>query len=84
MRCRHCPFSEPFGPQYEGRHVTTIVFDKPEWLRNLESGKDQVVRKERLIREECPACGNGEMYYWQLQIRSADEGSTVFYKCPKC
>ncbi|KAH3683017.1 hypothetical protein WICPIJ_006021 [Wickerhamomyces pijperi] len=31
------------------------------------------------IKEKCPQCGNEEMQYHTLQLRSADEGATVFY-----
>ncbi|KAF3338321.1 DNA-directed RNA polymerase III subunit RPC10 [Carex littledalei] len=29
----------------------------------------------------CPRCHNGEAYFKQMQIRSADEPMTTFYKC---
>lgn len=29
----------------------------------------------------CPACSNGKAYFMQMQIRSADEPMTTFYKC---
>ena len=32
----------------------------------------------------CPSCMHNEAFFMQLQIRSADEPSTVFYKCVKC
>jgi len=31
----------------------------------------------------CPACGHDEAYFMQLQIRSADEPMTNFFKCAK-
>ena len=36
------------------------------------------------IQEKCPQCGNDTMTFFTLQLRSADEGSTVFYECPRC
>lgn len=36
------------------------------------------------IKERCPKCGNPEMTFQTMQLRSADEGQTVFYTCPKC
>ena len=37
-----------------------------------------------LTQETCPQCGSKEMRFYTLQLRSADEGSTVFYNCEKC
>ena len=39
------------------------------------------VQTEATIRQTCPGCGREEMRYYTLQLRSADEGSTVFYSC---
>jgi DNA-directed RNA polymerase III subunit RPC11 len=33
---------------------------------------------------KCPQCGYNEAYFMQIQIRSADEPSTTFYRCVKC
>ena len=33
---------------------------------------------------ECPKCPNKRAYFMQIQIRSADEPMTTFYKCTKC
>ena len=32
----------------------------------------------------CPKCGFDKMSYATLQLRSADEGQTVFFTCLKC
>lgn len=37
-----------------------------------------------LVDKTCVKCQNQEMSYATLQLRSADEGQTVFYTCPKC
>ncbi|KAK1944388.1 DNA-directed RNA polymerase III subunit RPC10 [Phytophthora citrophthora] len=32
----------------------------------------------------CPHCEYNKAYFMQIQIRSADEPSTTFYKCVQC
>lgn len=34
--------------------------------------------------KECPVCGNRTAYYVAQQMRSADEGQTLFYECQSC
>lgn len=41
-------------------------------------------RKHAFIAEPCPKCNHPEQYFYTMQLRSVDEGSTVFYECPKC
>ncbi|PGH26856.1 hypothetical protein AJ80_01437 [Polytolypa hystricis UAMH7299] len=38
-------------------------------------------RKDAIIEYTCPGCGRPEMRFYTLQLRSADEGTTVFYSC---
>ena len=35
-------------------------------------------------REPCPVCDNPELMFKAVQLRSADEGTTIFYRCGKC
>lgn len=37
-----------------------------------------------VVERKCPKCGNEKMSYATLQLRSADEGQTVFFTCLKC
>lgn len=32
----------------------------------------------------CPKCSHKELFFRTAQLRSADEGQTVFYECCKC
>ena len=53
------------------------------------TGKAEDVTREskktrQMIKEECPKCGAPEMAYEAKQLRSVDEGQTIFYDCLKC
>jgi DNA-directed RNA polymerase I subunit RPA12 len=37
-----------------------------------------------VVERKCPNCKNDKMSYATLQLRSADEGQTVFYTCVRC
>lgn len=70
--------------------VTTTAEDAfPSALRSKKSVVKTSLKKDELeagatIKEKCPKCGNEEMHYHTLQLRSADEGATVFYTCTAC
>jgi DNA-directed RNA polymerase subunit M/transcription elongation factor TFIIS len=49
-----------------------------------ESDNDGIGAQRALVSEECQKCKNPKMYFWTQQLRSADEGQTIFYECPKC
>ncbi|EGF96895.1 uncharacterized protein MELLADRAFT_54373 [Melampsora larici-populina 98AG31] len=52
---------------------------------HLTTNEDQDQGKAAPLMDEiCPKCSNPQMKYHTLQLRSADEGTTVFYECPKC
>ena len=57
----------------------------PSALRSKRSAVRTLTRDdhktEAVIAQTCPSCGREEMRYYTLQLRSADEGSTVFFSC---
>mmetsp|Transcript_17369 Transcript_17369/g.24140 ORF Transcript_17369/g.24140 Transcript_17369/m.24140 type:complete len:118 (-) Transcript_17369:123-476(-) len=36
------------------------------------------------VEEPCVKCGHPEVGFYTVQLRSVDEGQTVFYECPAC
>lgn len=63
----------------------TIHFNSREAREkdNKEEKKDEE-DEGPTVERKCPKCGNDKMSYATLQLRSADEGQTVFYTCTKC
>jgi len=39
------------------------------------------IQTEATIQQTCPECGRKEVKFSQVQLRSADEGSTNIYNC---
>jgi len=62
--------------------------DLPSALRAKRSEVQTItsedVQQDATIRQTCEKCGQEEVRYYTQQLRSADEGSTVFYTCPSC
>ena len=73
--CRTCPYIYNIPQKmkaykfYENKQVDSVLGGKESW-ENVE--QTNVV---------CPKCSNGKAYFKQIQIRSADEPATLFYKC---
>ncbi|KAK1923233.1 DNA-directed RNA polymerase i 13.7 kda polypeptide [Papiliotrema laurentii] len=59
------------------RSKRALVINK---IDDAEAAKD----KDPIAQEKCQKCGNIGLSYTIMQLRSADEGSTVFYKCVNC
>jgi DNA-directed RNA polymerase I subunit RPA12 len=60
-----------------------IVFNKRENVEDLKKKKQGEVEGPEVERK-CPKCDHDRMSYAALQLRSADEGQTVFFTCLKC
>ncbi|KAJ1723774.1 DNA-directed RNA polymerase I core subunit rpa12 [Coemansia erecta] len=78
------------GTEFEGTETVSRSQDSafPSRLRNKRSLVQGVgASTERVnarVEETCPRCGENEMTFYTMQMRSADEGQTVFYSCVKC
>ena len=85
VTCTCCKFSCRFA-QLAIPEVTTksAATSKPAWLVDYEEKDKAGQDKHAIIEEPCPKCANPEMFFYTMQLRSVDEGSTVFYECPKC
>ncbi|CAL9054758.1 DNA-directed RNA polymerase I subunit RPA12-like [Musa acuminata AAA Group] len=90
-RCLLCGFKRAAG-DIEGRETryTVTAEDirrelKIEPFVILESAPvdDEAVQRA-VVNEECPQCRHPQLEYYTKQLRSADEGQTVFYECPQC
>ncbi|XP_010263999.1 PREDICTED: DNA-directed RNA polymerase I subunit RPA12-like [Nelumbo nucifera] len=51
-------------------------------LDGYDNDEEEVQRA--VVNESCPRCRHPQLEYYTKQLRSADEGQTVFYECPKC
>ncbi|KAL9894984.1 DNA-directed RNA polymerase I subunit RPA12 [Glossina fuscipes] len=56
----------------------------PEMLSRKKKQKEEDEPEGPIVERKCSKCGCETMTYATLQLRSADEGQTVFYTCTKC
>lgn len=61
----------------------TIDFNKIPNKKDEEDSDDDGAEGP-IVERKCVKCGNDKMSYATLQLRSADEGQTVFFTCTKC
>lgn len=60
----------------------TVSFNKRSNQADDEDDSDK--EDGPVVDRVCKKCGNTKMSYATLQLRSADEGQTVFFTCTKC
>ena len=76
--CQTCPYVQPITARTEKRlplarkKVDDVLGGEGAW-KNVDT-----------TDVKCPSCANGQAYFMQIQIRSADEPMTTFYRCTAC
>lgn len=80
FQCQTCPYIYPVSRV----HVSRTVLQRKEVDDVL--GGEKAWANVDSTDATCPKCEHGRAYFMQLQIRSADEPMSTFFKCcnPEC
>uniref|UniRef100_A0A672H6X0 DNA-directed RNA polymerase subunit n=1 Tax=Salarias fasciatus TaxID=181472 RepID=A0A672H6X0_SALFA len=73
------------SPEFSGQEIRSTVTFNPEEQSSavLEEERDSEL-KGPVIDRRCSRCHREGMIYHTRQMRSADEGQTVFFTCVHC
>lgn len=90
--CPHRSHLNVLASQHQLPRTTTYSARRPTplWARSDDEQKQQQQHQtsagptRTTIEEPCIKCGHPEVGYYTVQLRSVDEGQTVFYECPQC
>lgn len=61
-----------------------IMFNQRQECQEAHGQNETEQDDGPVVERVCPKCGCDKMSYATLQLRSADEGQTVFFTCVKC
>ncbi|XP_077404949.1 DNA-directed RNA polymerase I subunit RPA12 isoform X2 [Vanacampus margaritifer] len=82
--CRRCSFSISVS-EFSGREIrSTVIFNPVDKSSLLLESSDDSEMKGPVIDRRCTRCNKEGMIYHTRQMRSADEGQTVFFTCIHC
>lgn len=89
VTCQKCGDEIPVETISEHKEETHSQYTSyKDWKNKLDNTEDKFKKSQEVvkstIRQDCEKCNNKYFYYFTMQTRSADEGSTVFYECTKC
>lgn len=77
--CPTCAYCSPIDTLYTNPAKLPLRKQMDDVLGGSDAW-DNVDRTEA----KCPFCPNNDAFFMQIQIRSADEPMTTFYKCTSC
>ena len=87
--CDVCGYKSNLSEIAELPSITTYSMKRPAPIWAKSDEEQAALRKSNepvraTIEEPCVRCGHPEVGYYTVQLRSVDEGQTVFYECPNC
>ncbi|KAF2632994.1 hypothetical protein BU25DRAFT_87265 [Macroventuria anomochaeta] len=59
----------------------SVLRNKRDEIQKLDTANIETWAR---TSEACPSCKNSETFFREMQLRGADEGSTVFFRCSQC
>lgn len=85
FQCPACPYTYRITQSFCTRlsSAESSVLLKKKRLDDVLGGAEAWQNVDS-IDVGCPKCEHPRAYYMQIQIRSADEPSSIFYKCCSC
>ncbi|KAF6737845.1 DNA-directed RNA polymerase I subunit RPA12 [Oryzias melastigma] len=83
VRCPRCSFCTPVT-EFLGREIQSTVIFNPAEQTSLALEDEDTELKGPVIDRRCTRCNKEGMIYHTRQMRSADEGQTVFFTCIHC
>jgi len=89
LRCPTCKYQMRFGANssdYEKLSVSTKYSKSGAGplAASSSSASSTPSFTRAKVKERCPSCNHPEMSFYTMQMRSVDEGQTVFFECNKC
>jgi DNA-directed RNA polymerase I subunit RPA12 len=87
--CGVCHYESNLDDWPELPSTTTYSRPRPTPLWAKSDEEQVALRRSRepvraTIDEPCIKCQHSPVGYYTVQLRSVDEGQTVFYECPAC
>eukprot|EP00033_Pygsuia_biforma_P002173 GCRY01002408.1.p1 GENE.GCRY01002408.1~~GCRY01002408.1.p1 ORF type:complete len:127 (+),score=12.13 GCRY01002408.1:131-511(+) len=85
--CPQCKYKVPMNDFLASASVdreveSSIVYEAQ--TEDLFTIADKKEKERAKVNEKCPECGHLGLLFYTMQLRSADEGQTVFYECEEC
>uniref|UniRef100_A0A3Q1FPM4 DNA-directed RNA polymerase I subunit RPA12 n=1 Tax=Acanthochromis polyacanthus TaxID=80966 RepID=A0A3Q1FPM4_9TELE len=82
---RISPLSTIYFPEFSNQKIcSTVVFNPLEQSSVAPEDEEDSELKGPVIDRRCSRCNKEGMIYHTRQMRSADEGQTVFFTCIHC
>ncbi|KAI3658412.1 hypothetical protein MP638_007514 [Amoeboaphelidium occidentale] len=68
----------------EYEQIEIVTHSRPNAFGKKKAVEEEEEQSGAIIEETCTKCGHNQMRFFTMQLRSSDEGQTVFYTCTKC